>query len=80
MNAFLSFELMGDPWGSPYISMRIARVRPDTSKIFHLATAGDIEGMKAMFARGLASPNDVSYSFGYSVLHVSMTTPNYPAT
>ena len=55
------------------MSLQIARIRPDDSKIFHLATAGDIEGMKVMFARGLASPNDVSYTFGYSVLHVSVT-------
>ena len=47
-------------------------MRPDTCKIFHLATAGDIEGMKMMFARGLASPNDVAYTFGYSLLHVGL--------
>ena len=78
VNAFLSFDMMGDPYGSPYMSTQIARVRPDASKIFHLAAAGDIEGMKAMFARGLASPNDVSYTFGFSVLHVSKTTSDGP--
>lgn len=72
VNVFLSF----DPAGSPCVSLQMPRIRPDTSKIFHLATAGDIGGMKTMFQRGLASPNDVSYTFGYSVLHVSVTHEN----
>ena len=72
VNVFLSF----DPAGSPSVSLQMPRIRPDTSKIFHLATAGDIEGMKSMFERGLASPNDVSYTFGYSVLHVSVSHDN----
>ena len=67
VNIFLSF----DRAGSPSVSLQMPRIRPDTSKIFHLATAGDIGGMQSMFTRGLASPNDVSYTFGYSVLHVS---------
>ena len=75
VNIFLSF----DPAGSPSVSLQIPRIRPDTSKIFHLATAGDIEGMKSMFERGLASPNDVSYTFGYSVLHVSVCHNNTTA-
>ena len=72
VNVFLSF----DPAGSPSVSLQMPRIRPDTSKIFHLATAGDIGGMKSMFERGLASPNDVSYTFGYSVLHVSVNQDN----
>ena len=75
VNVFLSF----DPAGSPSVSLQIPRIRPDTSKIFHLATAGDIGGMQSMFERGLASPNDVSYTFGYSVLHVSVSHDNTTA-
>lgn len=67
----VSVLLSFDPAGSPNMSMQMPCIRPDTSRIFHLATAGDIEGMKLMFERGLASPNDVSDTFGYSVLHVS---------
>lgn len=69
VNVFLSF----DRAGSPSVSLQMPRIRPDTSKIFHLATAGDIGGMQSMFERGLASPNDVSYTFGYSVLHVGIS-------
>lgn len=68
----VSVLLSFDPAGSPNMSMQMPCIRPDTSRIFHLATAGDIEGMKLMFERGLASPNDVSDTFGYSVLHVSV--------
>ena len=75
VNVFLSF----DPAGSPSVSLQMPRIRPDTSKIFHLATAGDIGGMQSMFTRGLASPNDVSYTFGYSVLHVSVSHANTTA-
>ena len=66
----VSVSLSFDPAGSPSMSLQMPHIRPDTSKIFHLATAGDIGGMKTMFESGLASPNDVSYTFGYSVLHV----------
>ena len=72
VSAFLSF----DPAGSPSVALQMPRIRPDTSKIFHLATAGDIGGMQSMFERGLASPNDVSDTFGYSVLHVSVSHDN----
>lgn len=63
-------------WGSdligcPTVALRMPRIRPDTAPIFHLAAAGDIAGMRRMFRLGLASPDDVSYAFGYSVLHVS---------
>ena len=67
VNILLSF----DPAGRPSILIQTPCIRPDTSQIFHLAAAGDIEGMKTMFDRGLACPNDVSHTFGYSVLHVS---------
>ena len=69
-------SLSFDPAGSPSMSLQMPRIRPDTSKIFHLATAGDIGGMKTMFESGLASPNDVSHTFGYSVLHVSIANGN----
>ena len=60
-----------DPIGCPIAALRMPRIRPDTAPIFHLAAAGDIAGMRRMFRLGLASPDDVSHAFGYSVLHVS---------
>ena len=72
LTKMVSLCLSFDPTGSPSLCMHMPLIRPDTSKIFHLATAGDIGGMKTMFEKGLASPNDVAYTFGYSVLHVSV--------
>lgn len=60
-----------DSIGCPMVALRMPRIQPDTAPIFHLAAAGDIEGMQRMFRLGLASPDDVSYAFSYSVLHVS---------
>ena len=60
-----------DSIGCPTVALRMPRIQPDTAPIFHLAAAGDIAGMRRMFRLGLASPDDVSYAFGYSVLHVS---------
>lgn len=68
----VSVLLSFDPVGSPNMSMQMPCIRLDTSRIFYLTTAGNVEGMKLMFKRGLASPNDVSDTFGYSVLHVSI--------
>lgn len=56
--------------GSFRMVLQVPRICSDASTIFHLATAGDIQGMKSLFDRRLASPHDVSASFGYSVLHV----------
>ena len=63
-----------DSIGCPTIALRMPRIRPDTAPIFHLAAAGDIAGIQQMFRLGLASPDDVSYAFGFSVLHVSQMT------
>ncbi|KAL8783693.1 MAG: hypothetical protein Q9195_009307 [Heterodermia aff. obscurata] len=61
-----------DSVGCPTVALRMPRIRPDTAPIFHLAAAGDIAGMQRMFRLGLASPDDVSYAFGYSVLHFTV--------
>jgi hypothetical protein len=73
MSIFLRF----DPAGGMNMTLRMPNVCPDTSTIFHLATAGDVGGMKALFEKDLASPNDVSCSFGYSVVHVSCVPCQY---
>jgi len=60
-----------DPVGGPQVTLRMPLILPDTAKIFHLATSGDIDAIKTMFKTGQASPFDVSSTFGYSLLHVS---------
>jgi hypothetical protein len=64
-----------DPVHGPQVALRMPRILPDTAKVFHLATSGDIDAIKSMFTNGQASPVDVSSTFGYSVLHVR-NSPN----
>ena len=41
---------------------------PDTAQCVNFVLQGDMEGLKFLFANGLASPRDVSATRGYSVL------------
>ena len=44
---------------------------PDSAPCIDFALFENIEGLKDLFARSLASPRDVSSTRGYSVLRVS---------
>ena len=52
----------------PQFELSTLRRVPDSAPCVHLALQGDIEGLKDLFNRGLASPRDVSSTRGYSVL------------
>ena len=56
----------------PQIALRTLRRVPDTALSIKYALTGNIEGLKALFAHGLASPEDVCSTRGYSLLRVSM--------
>ena len=56
----------------PQVSLRTLRRVPDTALSIKYALTGNIEGLKTLFTRGLASPVDVCSSRGYSLLNVSM--------
>ena len=56
----------------PQISLRTLRRVPDTALSIKYALTGNIEGLKTLFTRGLASPEDVCSTRGYSLLRVSM--------
>ena len=62
----------------PHVSLRTLRRVPDTALSIKYALTGNIEGLKALFTRGLASPVDVCNTRGYSLLSVSM--PWYSAS
>ena len=44
---------------------------PDSAACVNFALTGNIDGLKDLFKRGLASPKDVSSTRGYSILRVS---------
>ena len=54
----------------PEIGLRIIRTRPDNSVIFHYADVGDIDGIKGLFAKGEASPHDITATHGNTLLAV----------
>ncbi|KAF2685015.1 ankyrin [Lentithecium fluviatile CBS 122367] len=58
-------------YGQPTAGLSVARIRPHTSAIFAFAEAGNVEGMKMLFDRGLASPFDVSFQTGDQPLHIT---------
>jgi hypothetical protein len=59
------------PVFGPQMSLSTLRRVPDSAQSVNFALNGNIEGLKDLFIRGLASPRDVSTTRGYSVLRVS---------
>ncbi|CZT47714.1 related to ankyrin [Rhynchosporium secalis] len=51
----------------PQFSLKSLRRVPDSSQSVHYAMNGNIEGLKDLFNRGLASPWDVSSTRGYTL-------------
>ena len=62
----------------PQVSLSTLRRVPDTALSIKYALTGNIEGLQALFTRGLASPVDVDSTRGYSLLSVSM--PSFVAS
>ena len=58
----------------PQFSLRSLRRVPDSAQCVHYAMDGNIEGLKDLFRRGLASPWDVSSTRGYTLSRVSHRT------
>ena len=68
----LQLRVSYEPKVGPQFDLRSLRRVPDTAQCVHFALNGNIEGLKDLFRRGLASPRDVSSTRGYSVLRVSL--------
>ena len=56
----------------PQVALSTLRRVPNSALCIKYAITGDIEGLKTLFTRGLASPTDVCSVRGYSLLRVSM--------
>ena len=65
----LARVFMGNITPAPELLLRVAKVIPNRSSVFHYAMLGNVDGIKRLFAERLASPFDVADS-GSSVLHV----------
>lgn len=66
----MRLQLSYRPTLGPQIQLTLRRV-PDSAPCLAFAIGGNIEGLKMLFAQGLASPYDVSETRGLSVLGVS---------
>ena len=71
MSRMLHFAVRSFPAGGPRVALSLPRVVPDNAEIFSCAVRGDLDGMKSLFERGLASPFDIGIGTGRSPLHVS---------
>lgn len=63
---YLAIDSIGPQFGLDFL-----RRIPDTAEAIVYTLAGNIDGLKELFKRGLASPKDVSTIRGYSLLRVS---------
>ena len=61
----------------PQFEIRTLRRVQDSAQCVNFALNGNIEGLKDLFRRGLASPNDVSTTRGYSVMRWAMYGKQY---
>lgn len=57
----------------PQVSLSTLRRVPDSAQSVDFALAGNIDGLKDLFKNGLASPQDVSSTRGYSLLRICST-------
>lgn len=61
----------------PSLQLDILRIIPDNSQCINFAVNGNIDGLRFLFARGLASPRDVSSTRGYSLLRWALYSKQY---
>lgn len=66
------------PTAGPQFQLTLPRLVSDTAQSINFAMNGNIDGLKWLFTRGLASPNDTSYSRGFSLLRVGLATFYHP--
>ena len=53
-----------------HLQLRTLRRVPDSAECVRFALTGNIDGMRELFVKGLASPQDVSFTRGYSITRV----------
>ena len=61
------------PHSGPEFLLRVPKIIPPRSDIFHFAETGNLQGIQNLFERGLASVHDLDMS-GSTVLHFALNT------
>lgn len=59
----------------PQFQLATENVVPDTAEVVEFAMNGNIDGLKDLFSRKLASPRDVSVSRRFTLIRVGFATP-----
>jgi len=73
----LRLQMTYQPHIGPQFELSTLRRVPDSAQCVNFALNGNIDGLKDLFKRGLASPRDVSTTRGYSVLRWAMYGKQY---
>lgn len=76
MSRLLQFVAQLSYMKGPELVLRMPRIVPDNAPALFYAVQGDIEGIKSLFSKGLASPYDVALNDGRTALHVSTRNPH----
>lgn len=71
------FQLTYQARIGPQFELSTLRRVPDSAQCVNFALNGNIDGLKDLFKRNLASPRDVSTTRGYSVLRWAMYAKQY---
>lgn len=73
----LRLQMTYQPHIGPQFELSTLRRVSDSAQCVNFALNGNIDGLKDLFKRGLASPRDVSTTRGYSVLRWAMYGKQY---
>lgn len=73
----LRLQMTYQPHIGPQFELSTLRRVPDSAQCVNFALKGNIDGLKYLFKKGLASPRDVSTTRGYSVLRWAMYGKQY---
>ena len=69
----ISLKVAYQPNTGPQMALSTLRQVSDSATCINFAVSGNIEGLKELFRRGVASPRDVSSTRGYSLMRVSQS-------
>ena len=78
-STIVQLQLRYRPNIGPQFELSTLRRVPDSARCVNYALTGNIDGLKDLFKRGLASPRDVSSTRGYSVPRWAMYGKQYQA-
>ena len=67
----ISITFNSSPHLNPYISLSFPKIVASDAMVFHMATTGNVIGLRELLEDGAASPDDIKCDGGFTPLHVS---------